>query len=71
MELTAAEIGCLRRIAQNLHSELTPCADPVLHHLMVLGLIERRPRLYAPLEWSGSVYRITHAGERALRNGRS
>lgn len=68
MELTQAEIGCLRRIAQGIHSELSPCADPVLHHLTTLGLIERRPRLYAPLEWSGNVYRVTAAGEWALRN---
>lgn len=69
MQLDSAETHCLRRIAQEVHGELVPCADPVLQRLIALGLVERQPRLYTPLEWSGSVYRITSAGERALRTG--
>lgn len=67
MHLEPAEVQCLRRIAQDLHGELLPCASRVLDRLVALGLVERRPRLYAPLELSGAVYRITASGERALR----
>jgi DNA-binding MarR family transcriptional regulator len=67
MQLEPAEVQCLRRIAQELHGELLPCASPVLQRLLSKGFVERQPRLHAPLEWSGAVYRITTAGERVLR----
>ncbi len=70
-QLNDAEKRCLEKI-RAIHAgegwdSSTPCAPDLLRTLESLGLIEQASQLRAPLEWVHLQYRLTAAGEGALR----
>lgn len=70
VKLDESEIGCLRKIADEPSSRDPPCSEDVLKRLLDLGLIDCRPKLWAPLEAVDTRYHLTPAGELFLkRNG--
>jgi len=66
-ELSNAELDCLRSIAKGYSDVISPCADNVLKHLLSLGLIEQRPKIWLPLEMMRVTYHVTSAGNKYLK----
>lgn len=64
--LSEAEIRCLRRVADEPSPSDPPCPEVVLKRLMDLGLIECRPKIWAPLEAMDTRYHLTPSGEAFL-----
>lgn len=66
VDLSEAEIRCLRSVADEPAPNDPPCPEEVLTRLMELGLIECRPKIWAPLEAVDTRYRLTLSGEAFL-----
>lgn len=66
--LNKFELDCLRMIASELSGELLPCAYDVIQRLESLGLVERVPGVWLPLEMKRTGYRITAAGREVLHD---
>lgn len=69
LNLSATERECLRRLAQ-AGSRLTISSDieHALLHLESLGLVERVPQLWLPLEMIRMSYRLTPKGRSLVLN---
>lgn len=67
--LEAAEFDCLRKLAESTTDAIPDCAGNILAELESLGLIERVPGVWLPLEMKHTGYRLTGAG-RATLDGR-
>ncbi len=64
--LDASELACLARIANGQPNAAPDCAGDILARLEALGLIERVPGVWLPLEMLHVSYRLTAAGQTTL-----
>lgn len=66
-EISERELNCLKNLARNQSTFVTPCDAKILRHLLSLHLIEEFPGIRLPIEMAHNEYRLTQAGRTLLK----